>query len=58
VAHPQQGADASEHAATRNRQVCDRCLHDAASPLEVQLFAAQTLRAKVERDFEELPPGA
>jgi transportin-3 len=58
VSHPQQGADAAEHAATRNRQVCDRCLHDAASPLEVQLFAAQTLRAKVERDFEELPPGA
>jgi transportin-3 len=41
-----------------DRQVCDRCLHDASSPLEVQLFAAQTLRAKVERDFEELPPGA
>jgi transportin-3 len=33
-------------------------LHDAAAPLEVQIFCAQTLRAKVERDFEELPPGA
>ena len=39
-------------------QVSDRFLHDASAPLEVQLFCAQTLRAKVEHDFEELPAGA
>ena len=42
----------------RPRQVSDRFLHDAAAPLELQLFCAQTLRAKVEHDFEELPAGA
>ena len=36
----------------------DRFLHDTSAPLELQLFCAQTLRAKVEHDFEELPAGA
>lgn len=39
-------------------QVTDAFLHAATSPFEVQLFCAQTLRCKVQRDFEELPPGA
>ena len=33
-------------------------LHAPTAALEVQLFCAQTLRVKVERDFEELPAGA
>ena len=33
-------------------------LHAPQATLEVHLFCAQTLRVKVERDFEELPPGA
>ncbi|BDA46876.1 Transportin-3 [Coccomyxa sp. Obi] len=38
--------------------VCDTILHDATSNLEAQYFSAQTLRTKVQRDFEELPEGA
>ncbi|CAL8471497.1 g11039 [Coccomyxa elongata] len=38
--------------------VCDTILHDANSNLEAQYFSAQTLRTKVQRDFEELPEGA
>jgi hypothetical protein len=47
----------AECTAARRPQVSDSLLHAASSPLEVQLFCAQTLRVKVERDFEELPPG-
>ncbi|KAG1678979.1 hypothetical protein FOA52_013042 [Chlamydomonas sp. UWO 241] len=36
--------------------VADGVLHDAGSSLEAQYFCAQTLRTKVQRDFEELPP--
>eukprot|EP00850_Spirogloea_muscicola_P015941 SM000126S26317 [mRNA] locus=s126:109074:117426:- [translate_table: standard] len=39
-------------------QVSDSLLHSSSSSLEVQYFCAQTLRTKIQRDFEELPPGA
>ncbi|XP_021887259.1 transportin MOS14-like isoform X2 [Carica papaya] len=39
-------------------QVADNLLHDATSNLETLIFCSQTLRSKVQRDFEELPPGA
>eukprot|EP00850_Spirogloea_muscicola_P000526 SM000002S05606 [mRNA] locus=s2:1152982:1161233:- [translate_table: standard] len=39
-------------------QVSDSLLHSPTSSLEVQYFCAQTLRTKIQRDFEELPPGA
>jgi transportin-3 len=38
--------------------VSDAVLHDPGSGLEAQHFAAQTLRTKVQRDFEELPASA
>ncbi|KXZ44767.1 hypothetical protein GPECTOR_62g882 [Gonium pectorale] len=38
--------------------VADGVLHDANSSMEAQYFCAQTLRTKVQRDFEELPPEA
>ncbi|XP_024544223.1 transportin MOS14 [Selaginella moellendorffii] len=36
----------------------DSLLHDPSSSLEVSYFCAQTLRTKIERDFEDLPSGA
>ena len=36
----------------------DGLLHDAGAPMEARYLAAQTLRTKVQRDFEELPPAA
>jgi transportin-3 len=36
----------------------DSILHNSSSALELQYFCAQTLRTKVQRDFEELPPDA
>ncbi|GJP44351.1 hypothetical protein CLOM_g3730 [Closterium sp. NIES-68] len=39
-------------------QISDRLLHDESSSMEVRYFCAQTLRTKVQRDFEELPPGS
>lgn len=36
-------------------QVADNLLHDASSNLETLIFCSQTLRGKVQRDFEELP---
>ncbi|CAN0903230.1 Transportin MOS14 [Linum grandiflorum] len=39
-------------------QVADNLLHDAASNLETLIFCSQTLRSKVQRDFEELPSEA
>ncbi|KAK9830032.1 hypothetical protein WJX72_009312 [[Myrmecia] bisecta] len=38
--------------------VSDAVLHDASASMEAHYFTAQTLRTKVQRDFEELPPGA
>ncbi|GBF90722.1 hypothetical protein Rsub_03023 [Raphidocelis subcapitata] len=38
--------------------VADRVLHDPASSQDLQQFCAQTLKTKVQRDFEELPPEA
>ncbi|GLC47401.1 hypothetical protein PLESTB_001959900 [Pleodorina starrii] len=38
--------------------VADGVLHDPSSSMEAQYFCAQTLRTKVQRDFEELPPDA
>ncbi|KAG2500508.1 hypothetical protein HYH03_001285 [Edaphochlamys debaryana] len=38
--------------------VADAVLHDPASSMEAQYFCAQTLRTKVQRDFEELPDNA
>jgi len=38
--------------------LADGVLHDGSSPMEAQYFCAQTLRTKVQRDFEELPAGA
>ncbi|KAJ9534902.1 hypothetical protein QJQ45_029539, partial [Haematococcus lacustris] len=35
--------------------ISDAVLHDTASSVEAQYFCAQTLRTKVQRDFEELP---
>ncbi|KAF4349554.1 hypothetical protein F8388_012242 [Cannabis sativa] len=39
-------------------QVADNLLHDASSNLETLIFCSQTLRSKVQRDFEELPSEA
>ncbi|KAF3437138.1 hypothetical protein FNV43_RR19891 [Rhamnella rubrinervis] len=39
-------------------QVADNLLHDATSNLETLIFCSQTLRSKVQRDFEELPSTA
>lgn len=39
-------------------QVADNLLHDPSSNLETLIFCSQTLRSKVQRDFEELPPTA
>ncbi|KAH7662701.1 transportin-3 protein [Dioscorea alata] len=39
-------------------QVSDNLLHDASSNVETLIFCSQTLRSKVQRDFEELPPDA
>ncbi|KAK6920787.1 Exportin-1/Importin-beta-like [Dillenia turbinata] len=39
-------------------QVADNLLHDAGSNLETLIFCSQTLRSKVQRDFEELPSEA
>lgn len=38
--------------------VSDRVLHDPSSSQDLQQFCAQTLKTKVQRDFEELPPEA
>ncbi|KAF6983445.1 hypothetical protein CFC21_001630 [Triticum aestivum] len=39
-------------------QVADSLLHDESSNLETLMFCSQTLRSKVQRDFEELPSEA
>ncbi|KAK1306879.1 hypothetical protein QJS10_CPA10g01680 [Acorus calamus] len=39
-------------------QVSDNLLHDPNSNLETLIFCSQTLRSKVQRDFEELPSEA
>ncbi|KAK9116972.1 hypothetical protein Sjap_015919 [Stephania japonica] len=39
-------------------QVADNLLHDTNSNLETLMFCSQTLRSKVQRDFEELPSEA
>ncbi|KAL8141960.1 hypothetical protein V2J09_014992 [Rumex salicifolius] len=39
-------------------QVADNLLHDTTSNLETLIFCSQTLRSKVQRDFEELPSEA
>ncbi|MED6148223.1 Transportin mos14 [Stylosanthes scabra] len=39
-------------------QVADNLLHDSSSNLETLIFCSQTLRSKVQRDFEELPSTA
>ncbi|KAI4336067.1 hypothetical protein L6164_014643 [Bauhinia variegata] len=39
-------------------QVADNLLHDATSNLETLIFCSQTLRSKVQKDFEELPSEA
>ncbi|GAB2240674.1 hypothetical protein Droror1_Dr00021192 [Drosera rotundifolia] len=39
-------------------QVADNLLHDAGSNFETLVFCSQTLRSKVQRDFEELPSEA
>ncbi|XP_058762412.1 transportin MOS14 isoform X2 [Vicia villosa] len=39
-------------------QVADNLLHDPSSNLETLIFCSQTLRSKVQRDFEELPSTA
>ncbi|KAJ6817034.1 transportin MOS14 isoform X2 [Iris pallida] len=39
-------------------QVADNFLHDASSNIETLIFCSQTLRSKVQRDFEELPSEA
>ncbi|KAM0892616.1 hypothetical protein ACQ4PT_025616 [Festuca glaucescens] len=39
-------------------QVADTLLHDEKSNLETLMFCSQTLRSKVQRDFEELPSEA
>ncbi|GFP79961.1 transportin-3 [Phtheirospermum japonicum] len=36
----------------------DNLLHDSASNIETLIFCSQTLRSKVQRDFEELPSEA
>ncbi|XP_074589780.1 transportin MOS14 [Curcuma longa] len=39
-------------------QVSDSLLHDSSSNIETLVFCSQTLRSKVQRDFEELPSEA
>ncbi|XP_073000686.1 transportin MOS14 [Typha latifolia] len=39
-------------------QVADSLLHDSSSNIETLIFCSQTLRSKVQRDFEELPSEA
>ncbi|CAA6655286.1 unnamed protein product [Spirodela intermedia] len=39
-------------------QVADNLLHDPSSNMESLIFCSQTLRSKVQRDFEELPSEA
>ncbi|XP_024389574.1 transportin MOS14 [Physcomitrium patens] len=39
-------------------QISDSLLHDQSSSLEALYFAAQTIRTKVQRDFEDLPASA
>ncbi|XP_031499892.1 transportin MOS14 isoform X2 [Nymphaea colorata] len=39
-------------------EVSDSLLHDANSNLETLLFCSQTLKTKIQRDFEELPAAA
>ncbi|KAL3655332.1 Transportin mos14 [Castilleja foliolosa] len=39
-------------------QAADNLLHDSASNIETLIFCSQTLRSKVQRDFEELPSEA
>ncbi|KAI4326671.1 hypothetical protein MLD38_031959 [Melastoma candidum] len=39
-------------------QVADNLLHDSTSNQETLIFCSQTLRSKVQRDFEELPSEA
>ncbi|XP_057479377.1 transportin MOS14-like isoform X2 [Actinidia eriantha] len=39
-------------------QVSDNLLHDVSSNQETLIFCSQTLRSKVQRDFEELPSEA
>ncbi|KAG5536760.1 hypothetical protein RHGRI_024256 [Rhododendron griersonianum] len=39
-------------------QVSDNLLHDSSSNQETLIFCSQTLRSKVQRDFEELPSEA
>ncbi|KAG0561064.1 hypothetical protein KC19_9G034400 [Ceratodon purpureus] len=39
-------------------QISDSLLHDPSSSLEALYFSAQTIRTKVQRDFEDLPPSA
>ncbi|XP_028067169.1 transportin MOS14-like [Camellia sinensis] len=39
-------------------KVSDNLLHDASSNQETLIFCSQTLRSKVQRDFEELPSEA
>lgn len=39
-------------------QVADNFLHDTNSNIETLIFCSQTLRSKVQRDFEELPSEA
>ncbi|KAL3819335.1 hypothetical protein ACJIZ3_005240 [Penstemon smallii] len=39
-------------------QVSDNLLHENGSNLETSIFCSQTLRSKVQRDFEELPAEA
>ncbi|GMP68139.1 hypothetical protein CsSME_00027859 [Camellia sinensis var. sinensis] len=41
-----------------NIQVSNNLLHDASSNQETLIFFSQTLRSKVQRDFEELPSEA
>lgn len=38
--------------------VCDGLLHDPGSTPEVNFFCSQTLKHKVQRDFDDLPAGA
>ncbi|CAL5389084.1 unnamed protein product [Camellia sinensis] len=40
------------------QDVSDNLLHDASSSQETLIFCSQTLRSKVQRDFEELPSEA
>ncbi|KAF5956347.1 hypothetical protein HYC85_003572 [Camellia sinensis] len=42
----------------KRRGVSDNLLHDASSNQETLIFCSQTLRSKVQRDFEELPSEA